>query len=285
MKNLLRRQARELAAVQRQQAREFATAQRELKRETARRKALEAALLKSREHYQDLLKQSKTAREEKILLARRVLLTQEEERRQISRALHDEISQTLAGINIRLSALTLDPAAANRSFRAKIMNAQKLVEKAVDVVHRFARDLRPTLLDDLGLIPALHAYMKIITRRTGLQINFTAFPDVEKLSNARRTALFRVAQSALTNVMRHAAATQVEVTLSKAKPGTLLEIGDNGKAFDVEKVLHKGFKRLGILSMRERIEMLGGTFSIESAPGKGTWIRAFVPPEKRKTQP
>lgn len=275
MKTLLRRQALELAALRRQ-----------LKRETALREKAESSLKTSKQHHQELLERAEQAREQKRLLAHRVLLAQEEERRQISRALHDEVSQTLAGINIKLSALTLEASAGTLSFKKKIASTQKLVEKSVDIVHRFARGLRPTLLDDLGLIPALHAYMKTLTRQTGLQIRFTAFPGVEKLGNAKRTALFRVTQSALTNVAQHAAATEVDVNIRKMPAGTALEVRDNGRSFDPSKVLlSRRYRRLGLLSMRERIEMFGGTFEIVSAPGKGTLIRALIPSDKKKELP
>ena len=255
-------------------------------KEISRREIAETSLAISNQNHTELLAQAVLAREQKRLLARRVLLNQEEERRQISRALHDEVSQTLAGINIKLSALTLEASANTKDFRKKIAVTQKLVEKSVDIVHKFARGLRPTLLDDLGLIPAMHAYMKTLTAQTGLQIQFSAFPAVENLGNAKRTALFRVAQSSLTNVAKHANATSVKVTLRKTTKGILLEVADNGKSFDVNKVLlSKHFKRLGLLSMRERIEMFGGTFAVDSAPGKGTTISACIPPDRKKATP
>jgi signal transduction histidine kinase len=255
----------------RQHSREISVLKRSLERETVRRHNAEGALRASKIHYGELLARSNLAREQKRLLARRVLLNQEEERRRISRTLHDEISQTLAGINIKLATLSQDAASNTVGFRKKIAGTRRLVEKSVDIVHRFARKLRPTLLDDLGLIPALHAYMKAITQRTGLHIDFTAAVGVEKLSNAKRTALFRVTQSALTNVIKHAKATRVTVSILKTASGMRLDVHDNGKSFEVDRVLNaRHFKRLGVLSMRERVEMFGGTLAIESAPGKGT---------------
>jgi signal transduction histidine kinase len=153
-----------------------------------------------------------------------------------------------------------------------------MVEKSVNIVHQFARDLRPTVLDDLGLIPALHSFLKDFTKRAKVRVHFTAFAKVEQLSSARRTVLYRVAQSALTNVAQHAEATQVDVSIQKVSNTVRLEIHDNGKSFDVEQVLFaKRYKRLGLLSMRERVEMVGGGFSVASAPGQGTTICARVP--------
>jgi signal transduction histidine kinase len=272
MKTLLLRQIREIALLK-----------RSLLRETARREKAEEALKAGKVHYGELLAQSDQAREEKILLARRVLLAQEEERRRISRTLHDEISQTLAGINLRLVALSKEANSNTRDFRKKIEVTRKLVEKSVDIVHQFARGLRPTLLDDLGLIPALHAFMKALTQRTGLHIDFTAYAGVERLGNAKRTALYRIAQSALVNVAKHAEATRVTVTIAKQPEigGILMEIHDDGISFEVEKVLlAKRYKRLGLISMRERVEMFGGKLAIVSSPGKGTVIRATLPAGK-----
>jgi signal transduction histidine kinase len=146
-------------------------------------------------------------------------------------------------------------------------------------VHRFARDLRPAVLDDLGLIPALHSFMKNFTTRTGVRASLATFAmKIDKLDAARRTALFRVAQEALTNVARHARASRVEVSLQKLRGRLCMKIKDDGKSFNVERTLHaNGGKRLGLLGMRERLEMVGGSFTVESSPGKGTIVQAQIP--------
>lgn len=275
-----------MEALIRQHSREMSVLRRSLEKETLRRFNAESALKASKVHCNELIASANLAREQKHMLARRVLLTQEEERRQISRTLHDEISQTLAGINVKLAALSQSATSNTLVFRNKIAGTRRLVEKSVDIVHRFARGLRPTLLDDLGLIPALHAYMKTITQRTGLQIRFTAAEGVEKLSNAKRTALFRIAQSALTNVVKHAEASHVTVSIQKTAAGMRLDVHDDGKSFEVERILNtRHYKRLGLLSMRERVEMFGGTLVIESAPGKGTMVRAIIPTDRVKPRP
>jgi signal transduction histidine kinase len=153
------------------------------------------------------------------------------------------------------------------------------VEKSVDIVHQFARDLRPTVLDDLGLIPALHSFLKNFTTRTGVRASLATFTmKIEELDAARRTALFRVAQEALTNVARHAHASRVEVSIQKLPDCVCMKIKDDGKSFDVDRTLRSnGGKRLGLLGMRERLEMIGGKFVVESAPGKGTTILAQIP--------
>ncbi len=206
---------------------------------------------------------------------RQIIGAQEEERKQISRELHDEVVQPLVSLNLELAALGKGAAPA---LKRRIVHAQKLVEKSVNEVHRFARKLRPTMLDDLGLIPALHAYNKSLAERKKLKIHLTAFAGVEALGEAERTVLFRVAQEALTNVVRHAHATQVTMNLSEVAGAVRMEISDNGKSFPVEKVASaKNPKRLGLLGMKERLEMVGGSLVIESVPGAGTTVRAEIP--------
>ncbi|MEO7934103.1 MAG: ATP-binding protein [Chthoniobacterales bacterium] len=250
----------------------------ELKKEVARRLVVEKNLLKSELHHGLLLKESHLMQEQLRHLTHQVLFAQEQERKEISRELHDDIAQTLTAINVHLATFTKEVTINTQGLKAKIALTQKLVEKSVNIVHRFARDLRPTLLDDLGLIPALHSYLKDFTKRTKVLVAFTAFAGVEKLSNARRTVLYRVAQSALTNIAQHARATHVKVSIQKSGNTIRMTIHDNGRSFAVERVLFaKRQKRLGLLGMRERVEMVGGSFLVESAPGKGTTISAQLP--------
>jgi signal transduction histidine kinase len=259
---------------------ELAAANRGLKQEITRRRAGEEALKKSRQHYRQLLEQSRQQQQQLRHLARQILSSLEEERKKISRELHDEIAQTLTGINVHLASLKTEAAVNTKGLKKTISRTQRLVEKSVNIVHRFARELRPTLLDDLGLIPALHSYMKDFTKRTGIHIRFMILTSgwIEQLDSAQRTVLYRVAQSALTNIAQHAQAGRVKVSIQKLQDAIRMEIHDDGKGFEVDHVLFiKRFKRLGLLGMRERVEMVGGSFSIESAPGKGTTICAQIP--------
>ncbi|MCL4789623.1 MAG: sensor histidine kinase [Verrucomicrobia bacterium] len=251
---------------------------RRLQQEIAQRKSVEASLRKSHQHYSRLLAQSRDMQEQLRLLSRQLLVAQEEERKMISRELHDQIAQTLTGINVRLSALKTEATFNHKGLQKKISSTQRLVEKSVDIVHQFARELRPAVLDDLGLIPALHSFMNGFTKRTGVRAQLTAFAAVEQLDATQRTVLFRVAQEALNNVGRHAQAACVEVRIQKLADRVCMNIKDDGKAFDVERVLRlRGNGRLGLLGMRERLEMVGGHFAVESAPGKGTAIQAEIP--------
>jgi len=250
----------------------------ELRREIIRRKKVEASLKQSEQGHRRLLVQAQHGQEKLRQLSRQIWQAQEEERKRISRELHDVIAQTLTGINLRLGVLKKKAGRDPKGFDRNLAHTQQLVEKSVAIVHQFARELRPAVLDDLGLIPALHGFMKSFTSRTGVRAHLTAFAGVEQLETVRRTVLFRVAQEAFNNVARHAQASRVDVTIQKDSHGIGMKIQDDGKSFQVERTLHaNGGKRLGLLGMKERLEMVGGKFGIESLSGKGTTITAQIP--------
>ncbi len=256
----------------------LAASNTKLSAEVERRKAVERSLTHSRQEQVRLLAEARELQAQLRHLSRSVLRVQEEERRLISRELHDVVAQTLTGISLRLGGLGAQarhgPAALHRSLAA----TQELVARSVETVHQFARELRPSVLDDLGLVPALHTYMQGLAARTGLRIRLTAGKEADQLDVAHRTVLFRVAQEALTNVARHAAAEHVEVVLQAEPGGFCLKVTDDGRSFRVDRVLHatRG-ERLGLLGMRERLEMVGGRLELTSAPGVGTTVAAHVP--------
>jgi PAS domain S-box-containing protein len=257
---------------------DMAHANQKLKQENIQRQKVELALKKSEAHYAQLFEQSRQMQEQLRHLSRQLLLTQEEERKRISRELHDEIVQTLVGINVHLASLTMKAPVNLKDLRKRIIRTRRLVEKSVEIVHRFARELRPTVLDDLGLIPALKSFIKDFTKRTNIVTHFTAFAGVEQLNGAQRTVLYRVVQSALANVHKHAHANEAEVSIRRLQSSIRLEIHDNGRSFEMERVLFaKRHKRLGLLGSRERVEMVGGKFGVASAPGQGTTISAEIP--------
>ncbi len=250
----------------------------ELKAEIVQRTEAEAALLKSEQHHVELLRRSRAMGVRLRLLSHQVISAQEDERKKISRELHDQIAQMLAGINVHLATLRSAALHSTADLSVKIRKTQRMVERSVQTVHRFAQELRPPVLDDLGLIPALHAELKQFTERTGIRVRLTVTASVEGLHINKRTALFRVAQAALTNVGQHANATKVELTLTKLGDTVEMNLHDDGRSFDVEKVLFaRKDRRLGLIGMRERIEMVGGEFSITSKPGQGTTIRVQIP--------
>jgi signal transduction histidine kinase len=211
-------------------------------------------------------------------LSRRILHTQEEERKRISRELHDVIAQTLVGINVHLAVLNRGSEASPATFRRQVAKTQKLVAKAVGVVHDFALRLRPTMLDDLGLIPALQVYMERFMADTGIRASLKASAKIDRSANMVITALYRIAQEALTNVARHAKASRVEVTIESLENLIRMTVSDDGQGFAViGKTGSKKKNRLGLVGMRERAEMMGGTFEVDSAPGKPTTVRIEIP--------
>jgi len=246
----------------------------------AANKQLEASvsfIRKANGEHQALFFESNIMREKLSRLTRQIIKGQEDMRKEISRELHDEVVQTLIGINVELSALRKG-AIVDKNTMKKIARTQRLVENSVTEVHRFARELRPAVLDDLGLIPALHAYNKSMAKRGKMKIHMTAFAGVEELGDDERTVLFRVAQEALTNVARHARATQVKMSIRKISGAVRMEISDNGKSFLVEETVSaKNPKRLGLVGMKERVEMVGGKLAVESICGKGTTVCAEIP--------
>ncbi len=256
----------------------LALANEEANREIARRRAMEASLRKSEQVQRALLLASRTLHAQRRHLARQILLAQEEERRKISRELHDEIAQVLTGITVHLAALNPKEALVPRELRRRVALAQRLVSKSIHVVRRYARELRPSVLDDLGLIPALRSYVEEVSEQSGLSICFTAFKEVETLPNASKTMLYRVAQEALTNVARHARARNVSVKIRRLPGAALMEVRDDGRSFSADRMLaSRRSGRLGLLGMRERVEMMDGRFGITSEPGLGTIVTAEIP--------
>ena len=260
---------------------DLATSKRQLKKEIAKRKEVEESLRQSEHQSAQLLKRAGLVQDQLRHLSRRILLVQEEERKRISRELHDVIAQLLTGINVRLATLKKEASVNTKGLGKKITSAQRLVEKSVDIVHRFSRELRPAALDDLGLIPALHSFFKRFAEETGIRVSLTVFAGVEKLNNAKRTVLYRIAQEAMHNVARHAQASRVDVNISK-RPGAIdMRMKVDGRAFDVAHLLQlRKRQSLGLLGIRARAEMVGGKFTIESKPGQGTTILIQIPSPK-----
>ena len=252
-----------------------------LKREIVHRQEVEKALKKSQQEQSQLLKRTRLQQRQLRSLTHQMLHAQEEERKRISRELHDVIAQSLVGINVHLAGITHGGADNPAGFQRKIARTRRLVEQAVDIVHRFARELRPTMLDDLGLIPALQMFLKDFMESTGIRVSLKAFAGIEHLPATVRTVLYRIAQEALANVARHSKASRVEVSVRHADCMIRMEIKDNGQGFEVDAASRaKKNSRLGLLGMKERAEMIGGLFQVESAPGDHTTVRVEIPDRK-----
>ena len=238
--------ARKLAEEQHHRIGILAATNRNLQREIVERRIAEAALKKSEDRFRSLLSQSRVLEERLRKMAREMLKVQEDERRRISRELHDEVSQILLSINVQLTL--------------------------------FARELRPAMLDDLGLIPTLRSYVEDLPKKRGRVIRLKADTRVERLDNDKRTVLYRIAQESLTNAIKHSHASIVDVCVLNTETGVVLEVADNGVSFDVTRIASNEWQDcLGLTGMRERVEMIGGRFAVVSTLGIGTTIRAEIP--------
>lgn len=210
-------------------------------------------------------------------LSRRLLEIQETERRAIARELHDEIGQVLTAVKINLQS------AERRQHKGiaapGLKDSVEIVEDAIQRVRNRSLDLRPTLLDDLGLVPTIRWYLERHASQAGFTVQIVAEPLVPRPPPEVETSCFRVVQEAVTNAMRHARAKNLRVEL-RGRAGRLdLSIRDDGVGFDVEAARRRALEggSIGLLGMEERVEFLGGDFAIDSAPGKGTLIRVTLP--------
>ena len=209
-------------------------------------------------------------------LSNQVLHAQEEERKRISRELHDEVAQSLAAISVHLARMKKD--VSSQKFKSRVGSVQNLLSETMVAVHDFALELRPPMLDELGLLPALRSMLKSFSERTGLRMDFHGSLAAEKLTGAQKTVLFRVAQESLAHVAHHAKATHVTVAIRKTKSGICMTIADNGRSSGY----HQGGsgttqERLGLLGIRERMRLISGRYNILARPNKGTTIRVTVP--------
>jgi signal transduction histidine kinase len=238
-----------------------------------------AASRSNEKHYRWLFEEAQKREDNLRNLSRQLLRLQEEQRKAISRELHDEVGQALTAISLQIDAFRkADHADSEWQFQ----ETKKLLQESMERVHRFCRELRPPSLDELGLIPTLQSYAKAFAQRSSLRLRFEACQDVEKMGDEQKVALYRVAQESLNNVAKHAKATSVTIQLRRADEGIAMEIKDDGQAFDAQQHLSKkGGKRLGLLGIQERMRSLHGAFAVESKPGKGTTVRVQVPFKKR----
>jgi len=212
------------------------------------------------------------AREELHRLSARLVSAQEEERRKLSRELHDEVGQAMSALLVELGNLASVLPAGNSALHARVQAVRKLAESNVGVVRNMALLLRPSMLDDLGLVPALNWQAREVARRTGTKVRVDAEDVADDLPDEYRTCIYRVVQEALHNATRHAKAATVKVTVRPEEAGVRVMIQDDGVGFDP-----RHGKGVGILGMEERVRHLAGVFKVESAPGRGTTISIFLP--------
>jgi signal transduction histidine kinase len=221
------------------------------------------------ERYQEI----SDARAELKQLSARLVEAQEDERRSISRELHDEVGQSLTGVLVEMANLSmLIRTRDTESIAAKADEIKKLVENSIRVVRNLALLLRPSMLDDLGLVPALQWQAREVSKRSGVWVKVAADQVSEELPEEHKTCIYRIVQEALHNIVKHADARDVKVTVRQERDRLLLSIQDDGKGFQAQQE-----KGMGILGMQERVSYLGGIFMMDSEPGRGTKLSVTLP--------
>jgi signal transduction histidine kinase len=219
------------------------------------------------ERYQESLRIQNELKE----LSARLVSAQEGERRAISRELHDEVGQSLGALLMEVDnlAATLGP---DGVFRERLDGIRPLVENCVNVVRNISLLLRPSMLDDLGLVAALEWQAREVAKRSGLTVDIVEKNVSDTLPEEYRTCVYRVVQEALSNCSKHAGAKSVRIIVRQELERLLLTIKDDGKGFDVHRV-----RGLGLIGMSERVTHLSGTFEVESREGRGTLLRIELP--------
>jgi signal transduction histidine kinase len=203
---------------------------------------------------------------------RRVVAGQELERQRLARELHDETGQALTSILLGLKAI--EEAGNGQDVRKSVRDLRELVVATLQDVRRLAVELRPKALDDFGLVPALQRLAETFAEQTGIRVHVEAALGDSRLSGETETALYRIVQEALTNVIKHAQAATVSVVLTRKGDSVVAVIEDDGRGFDPTDTRDE---RLGLLGMRERIALVNGQLSVESRPGEGTTLAVEVP--------
>lgn len=234
---------------------------RELRRAIASHRKTEEELTVSREQLRDLAASLQSACEE--------------ERMRISREIHDELGQSLTALKFDLAAAGTLPASGHAQLAGRTKSMIRIVDSILETVKRISRELRPGMLDDLGLPAAIEWQAKEFQERTRIPCEVVVVPEEMTVDPDRSTAIFRIFQEALTNAARHAGATNVEATLESRNGTVCLEVRDNGRGITKEEMSRP--MSLGILGMRERARWWGGEVRIEGTPGSGTVVTATLP--------
>ena len=218
-------------------------------------------------------RRTERAEQELRSLSSQLVHAQEQERRTISRELHDEIGQTLTGLGIELANLEHLREGPQSEYRSHLADAKRLTEETLRTVRNIAMGLRPSMLDDSGIVPAVRWQASELSRRTGTPVELQIEGDFDGLGDERRTCLYRVVQEALTNCARHAEATTIQITMQGKKESLCLSIRDDGLGFDTGRAR----TGLGLIGIEERVKELGGSLAVHSWPDRGTLLRVEIP--------
>jgi two-component system sensor histidine kinase UhpB len=212
-------------------------------------------------------------------LSERAINAQEEERRRIARGLHDDTAQTISTLIIYLERLEAAPPVDPLEYQHKLSEIRRMATSMLEDLRKNIWDLRPTILDDLGLVPAIRWFAQSDLEKTGVNLQFNFQSENLRLSPPLETMLFRVSQEAVNNILHHANARTVRICLWHDQSKIWFEIEDDGQGFDVERTSGEAVakKKLGLLGIQERVSLVGGEVKISSSPGQGTRLVAWVP--------
>jgi two-component system sensor histidine kinase UhpB len=223
--------------------------------------------------------------EESKTYSAKLLSSIEEERSRIGRELHDDTSQTLAAVMINLDLIDKALADAPAAIRERVNSSKELLRYTLGQLKLLVYNLRPVMLDDLGLVPTLRWYIQSRAEGSGPSIDLDVDEPTMRLPGDVETALFRITQEAVANAVRHSRATQVVVKLETGPRSVNLAVIDNGEGFDPREAIRHSQPGLGLLSIKERVELLAGTLNIESQKGRGTRVNVAVPLPSGGTRP
>jgi signal transduction histidine kinase len=200
----------------------------------------------------------------------------EEEKARVARELHDELAQSLTALKMDAIWVRDHATRTPEAVTARLTDMVEMIDRTVTATRRIAADLRPMLLDDLGLLPAIEWLVGRFTQRSGVLCHLSVDEGLEfDLPEPYATAVFRIVQESLANVAKHAGASQVRVTLGKVPDGVMLRVQDNGCGFFT--VAPRKPQSMGLMGLRERAQLLGGSTTLNSAPGQGTCVEVYIP--------
>lgn len=226
--------------------------------------------------------------QQKQQLGLRIIRAQEEERKRVAREIHDGPAQSMANVVLRVEICEKLLEKRPDEVRNELVGLKDIVRKSLQDVRKIIFDLRPMVLDDLGLIPALKRYISEVQEKNSLLVDFRVFGSQERMSGILEIAIFRVIQEALNNVIKHSGARMVDISLEQVPGQVNLRIKDDGCGFNADEALSGSNKdNYGLIGIRERIQLLEGSFKLITAPGKGTDLKVKIPlksPEKQRSR-
>ncbi|RQD69934.1 MAG: sensor histidine kinase [Tindallia sp. MSAO_Bac2] len=222
--------------------------------------------------------------EQRHLMGRKIIQVQEEERKRVSREIHDGPAQSFSNILLKIEYCEklMDKDIEKAKTEAQVL--KDLVRGSTREIRKIIYNLRPMAIDDLGIVPTLRRYLEDFQSETGIEITFHCSPDFNMEDSVLQLALFRIAQEALNNITKHAQAEKVDIILDQEHKFVTMAIKDNGIGFDTQNIRRSVDNGFGIVNMKERAELLNGNLKVQSEPGKGTTLLIKIPTDKQEEE-